>query len=84
MQKYVIRDSPNKFSVRNYNDPNFANSNINIGLPIFIIHGNHVKKKKLKTFYYLLQKLISFLLTNQDYPSLDQSIEENLSAIEIL
>jgi len=40
LEKYVLGNKEINFTVKNY-QPNIANENINIGLPIFSIHGNH-------------------------------------------
>ena len=40
LEKHVFGDKPINFEITNYT-PNYCNENMNISLPIFIIHGNH-------------------------------------------
>ncbi|EAR84214.2 ser/thr phosphatase family protein (macronuclear) [Tetrahymena thermophila SB210] len=38
---YVLGDGEILYGISNYNDVNFQDCNLNIELPIFVIHGNH-------------------------------------------
>ena len=41
LHKYVLNNKPINFQVYGEKEPNFANENMKIGLPIYSIHGNH-------------------------------------------
>lgn len=40
LEKYVFGDRPINFLINRYK-PNYSNENVNIELPIFVIHGSH-------------------------------------------